>query len=431
MKQDGQIWDVLVVGGGAAGLMAAGFAARQGAGVLVLERNARMARKLMITGKGRCNLTNDCDRDTLIAHTVTNPRFLYSAFSFFSPRDVMALLEELGVPLKVERGNRVFPVSDRAVDIVDALVGFARRQGARFRQGRVADIVPQEDAVYRVSTQEGEVISARSVIVATGGLSYPATGSTGDGYAIARALGHTVVQPAPSLVPVEVEEGFCSRLQGLSLKNVTLTVRDGLRHKTVFSQLGELMFTHYGLSGPLMLSASALMRPMEPGRYTMTIDCKPGLTMEQLDARLVRDLAQNANRDFANSLSALLPRSLIPVMVALSGIEGSLKCNQVTRPMRQKFCALCKGLSLTAARFRPVEEAVVTAGGVSVQQVDPKTMQSKLRPGLYFAGEVLDVDAYTGGFNLQIAFSTGALAGQSAAQSMLSSRPDGETACKG
>lgn len=424
MKQDGRVWDVLVVGGGAAGLMAAGFAARQGAGVLVLERNARMARKLMITGKGRCNLTNDCDRDTLIAHTVSNPRFLYSAFSFFSPRDVMALFEELGVPLKVERGNRVFPASDRAVDIVDALVGFARRQGARFRQGRVLNIVEQDNpAVYRAWTADGDVISARSVVVATGGLSYPSTGSTGDGYDIASSLGHTVVQPVPSLVSVEAQEGFCSRLQGLSLKNVTLTVRDKVLHKTVFSQLGELMFAHYGLSGPLVLSASANMRPMEPGRYAMIIDCKPGLTLEQLDARLVRDLSQNANRDFANSLSALLPRSLIPVMIALSGVEGSLKCNQITRPMRQKFCALCKELPLTATRFRPVEEAVVTAGGVSVQQVDPKTMQSKLRPGLYFAGEVLDVDAYTGGFNLQIAFSTGALAGQSAAQSILASRP--------
>ena len=420
-QQTSSLWDVLVIGGGAAGLMAAGFAAGQGARTLVLERNARMARKVMITGKGRCNLTNQCDRDSLIAHTVRNPRFLYSAYAAFSPQDVMALLERLGVPLKVERGNRVFPVSDRAVDVVDALVRFASEQGARFAQGRAASVEPEAaQRKFRVATEEGEHFFARSVIVATGGMSYPATGSTGDGYRLARENGHTVVPPEPSLVPVEVHEGFCSRLQGLSLKNVTLTVRDTHRKKTIFEELGELMFTHFGLSGPLVLSASAQMRPMESGRYILQIDCKPGLSPEQLDARLVRDLSNNANRDFANSLSALLPRSLIPVIVGLSGIPGNLKCNQITRPMRLKLGSLCKSLSMTVTGFRPVEEAVVTAGGVSVREIDPKTMQSKLHPGLYFAGEVLDVDAYTGGFNLQIAFSTGALAGESAAQAACS-----------
>ena len=419
-QQTPSLWDVLVIGGGAAGLMAAGFAAGQGARTLVLERNARMARKVMITGKGRCNLTNQCDRDSLIAHTVRNPRFLYSAYAAFSPQDVMALLERLGVPLKVERGNRVFPVSDRAVDVVDALVRFASEQGARFAQGRASSVQPEAaPGEFCVVTQEGEHFFARSVIVATGGMSYPATGSTGDGYRLARENGHTVISPEPSLVPVEVHEGFCSRLQGLSLKNVTLTVRDTLRKKTIFEELGELMFTHFGLSGPLVLSASAQMQPMESGRYILQIDCKPGLSPEQLDARLVRDLGDNANRDFANSLSALLPKSLIPVMVGLSGIPGNLKCNQITRPMRLKFGSLCKSLTMTVTGFRPVEEAVVTAGGVSVRQIDPKTMQSKLHPGLYFAGEVLDVDAYTGGFNLQIAFSTGALAGESAAKAAL------------
>ncbi len=420
MAHSNEMWDVLVIGGGAAGLMAAGFAAGEGARVLVLERNARMARKVMITGKGRCNVTNACDRDTLIANTVRNPRFLYSAYSAFSPRDVMSLMEDLGVPLKVERGNRVFPVSDRAVDIVDALVSFARKSGARFLQGRARSVTPMEGQGYTVTTQEGERLSAASVIVATGGMSYPGTGSTGDGYEIARQNGHTVLEAEPSLVPLEVHEGFCSRLQGLSLKNVTLSVKDTAKnHKVVFEELGELMFTHFGLSGPLVLSASAHLRPMEPMRYQVLIDCKPGLSAEQLDARLVRDLTENANRDFANSLSALLPKSLIPVMVSLSGIPGSLKCNQITRPMRQKLCGLCKAFPLTVTGFRPVEEAVVTAGGVSVHEVDPKTMQSKRCPGLYFAGEVLDVDAYTGGFNLQIAFSTGALAGRSAARQVL------------
>ncbi len=397
-QQTSSLWDVLVIGGGAAGLMAAGFAAGQGAHTLVLERNARMARKVMITGKGRCNLTNQCDRDSLIAHTVRNSRFLYSAYAAFSPQDVMALLERLGVPLKVERGNRVFPVSDRAVDVVDALVRFASEQGARFAQGRAISVEPEAaQGKFRVVTEEGEHFFARSVIVATGGMSYPATGSTGDGYRLAQENGHTVIPPKPSLVPVEVHEGFCSRLQGLSLKNVTLMVRDTLRKKTIFEELGELMFTHFGLSGPLVLSASAQMQPMESGRYILQIDCKPGLTPEQLDARLVRDLGANANRDFANSLSALLPKSLIPVMVGLSGIPGNLKCNQITRPMRLKLGSLCKSLTMTVTGFRPVEEAVVTAGGVSVRQIDPKTMQSKLHPGLYFAGEVLDVDAYTGG----------------------------------
>lgn len=418
-QQTTRFWDILVVGGGASGLVAAGFGAGHGARTLVLERNARMARKVMITGKGRCNLTNQCDRDALIAHTVRNPRFLYSAYSAFSPQDVMALFESLGVPLKVERGNRVFPVSDRAVDVVDGLVRFASKQGAHFAQGRVDSVEPSQDEDgYCVTTDEGERFFARSVIVTTGGMSYPATGSTGDGYRIAQQNGHTIVLPEPSLVPIEVHEGFCSRLQGLSLKNITLTVQDMVKNKAIFQELGELMFTHFGLSGPLVLSASAHMRPMESGRYRMMIDCKPGLSTEQLDARLVRDLTENANRDFSNSLSSLLPKSLIPVMVSLSGIPGHLKCNQITRPMRQKLCSLCKGLALTATGFRPVEEAVVTAGGVSVKEIDPKTMQSKLHTGLYFAGEVLDVDAYTGGFNLQIAFSTGALAGRSAAQAV-------------
>ena len=406
--------DVLVIGGGAAGLMAAGTAASRGLRVVLLERNDRLAKKVRITGKGRCNVTNHCaDLQTLIAQVPGNGRFLYSAFSSFMPADTMRLFENLGVALKTERGNRVFPVSDSAHDIAEALERFAKQSGVRFATGRASELLTQDGCVTGVKTEDGTEYGCSRVIVATGGLSYPLTGSTGDGYRLAEAVGHTVVEPKPSLVPLVCHEGFCSDLMGLSLRNVTLRAVDTRKNRTIFAELGEMLFTHFGVSGPLVLSASAHMRPMERGRYALSIDLKPALTPEQLDKRVQRDFAENINRNYINALNGLLPKKLVPVVVKLSGIPASLKTNQITRRQRQDLVALLKDLRLTVTGFRPVDEAIVTSGGVKINEVDPKTMQSKLVNGLYFAGEVLDVDAYTGGFNLQIAFSTGRLAGQS------------------
>lgn len=407
--------DLIIVGAGAAGLMAAGAAARRGKRVLLLERNARPARKVMITGKGRCNVTNACPLlNDLIANVPVNGRFLYGAFSRFMPSDTMDFFEEQGVPLKIERGNRVFPASDKAVDIVDALCRYAAHPNVTFVQGRAAELLAAEGRVCGVKTHEGAAFSAPNVLLATGGLSYPATGSTGDGYQLARLAGHTIVEPRPSLAPLEVHEGWCSELQGLALKNIALTIRDADSGRLVYSDFGELLFTHFGLSGPVILSASAHMPGMRRCRYEAHIDLKPALDEKQLDSRLQRDFLQNANRVFANSLDALLPRKLIPVFVRLSGIAPGLKVNQVTREMRLSLAALLKDFSLTITGFRPIEEAIVTSGGVSTKEINAKTMESKLLPGLYFAGELIDVDGYTGGFNLQIAFSTGRLAGQSA-----------------
>ncbi len=409
--------DLIVVGAGAAGLMAAGTAARRGLRVLLLERNARPARKVMITGKGRCNVTNVCPLlNDLIANVPVNGRFLYGAFSRFMPSDTMDFFEEQGVPLKIERGNRVFPESDRAVDIVDALCRYASHKNVALIQGRVTQLLMEEGRVCGAATQDGEPFFAPNVLLATGGLSYPGTGSTGDGYALARKIGHTIVEPRPSLVPVNVHEGWCSELQGLALKNIAVAIRDTDSFRTVYTDFGELLFTHFGLSGPVILSASAHMRQMRRGRYEVHIDLKPALDDRQLDIRLQRDFLKNANRVFANSLDALLPRKLIPVIVRLSGIAPGLKVNQVTKEMRQNLAALLKDLTLTVTSFRPIEEAIVTSGGVSTKEINAKTMESKLLPGLYFAGELIDVDGYTGGFNLQIAFSTGHLAGQSVKQ---------------
>ena len=405
--------DVLVIGGGAAGLMAAGTAASRGLRVTLLERNERLAKKVRITGKGRCNVTNNCaDLQSLIAQVPGNGRFLYSAFSSFMPADTMHFFEEQGVPLKTERGNRVFPESDSAHDIAEALVRFAKKAGVRFAVGRAAELLVRDGNVFGAVTEDGTMYDCSRVIVATGGLSYPLTGSTGDGYRLAESVGHTVVEPKPSLVPLVCHEGFCSDLMGLSLRNVTLHAIDNQKHRTVYSELGEMLFTHFGVSGPLVLSASAHMRQMERGRYTLSIDLKPALTAEQLDRRVQRDFSENINRNYINALNGLLPKKLVPVIVKLSGIPASLKTNQITREQRQKLVDLLKDLRLTVTGFRPVDEAIVTSGGVKTAEVDPKTMQSKLVGGLFFAGEVLDVDAYTGGFNLQIAFSTGRLAGQ-------------------
>lgn len=408
---------IIIAGGGAAGLMAAYSAALKyrngGAVITVLEKNGRPARKLMITGKGRCNVTNNCDLDTLIANVPQNGKFLFSAFSGFGTQDTMSFFESLGVPLKTERGGRVFPVSDKASDIVDALVKAVREKGVRIIHSSAAEILADSGRVSGVRTRDGEVFEADSVILATGGLSYPVTGSTGDGYKIARALGHTVTELRPSLVPITVREGFCTRLAGLSLKNVTLSVFEEGKRKPVFSELGELLFTHFGISGPLALSASAHMRRMGRTEYTGVVDLKPALDIKRLDSRVLRDFENEKNRDFRNSLDRLLPKSIIPVIISISGIAPETKVNQISREQREALCAAVKGLTLHLTGFRSVEEAIITGGGISVKEIDPSSMESKLVKGLFFAGEIIDVDAYTGGFNLQIAFSTGYAAGRS------------------
>ena len=405
--------EVVVVGGGAAGLMAAGRAARRGYRVTVVERNPRPARKVMITGKGRCNVTNNCSVQECVSQTPSNGRFLYSAFSGFSPADTMALFEQLGVPLKTERGNRVFPQSDKAVDIVDALVKYAKDGGARFVNGRVTELCIEDGVCTGVRLEDGRELPAFAVVVCTGGCSYPQTGSTGDGYALARQAGHTVVDPRPSLVPLTVSEDWCPDLQGLSLKNSALTVTDTHSGKTVYTVFGEMLFTHYGVSGPMVLSASAHLREMQAGRYRLSIDLKPALTAQQVDARLVREFDEQKNTCVGNTLTSVLPRSLIPVVLRLAAVAGEQKCHSVTKEQRLRLGGVMKALSLTVTGFRPLAEAIVTAGGVSTKEVRASTMESKLVSGLYFAGEVLDVDAYTGGFNLQIAFSTGVCAGES------------------
>lgn len=403
---------VIVVGGGAAGLMAAGKAARRGYAVTVVERNARPARKVMITGKGRCNVTNASSVQDCVANVPGNGRFLYSAFSNFSPSDTMAFFEEQGVPLKVERGNRVFPVSDKAVDIVDALVRYAKNGGVRFVAGRITELCLEDGVCTGVRLEDGSTLPAYAVIVCTGGCSYPGTGSTGDGYALAKQAGHTVIAPRPSLAPLTVQEEWCPDLQGLSLKNSALTVTDTKSGKVIYSDFGEMLFTHFGVSGPMILSASAHMREMAPARYRLHIDLKPALTPEQVDARLVREFEEQKNTCLGNAMGALLPRSLIAAVLRLAGVEGERKCHSVTKEERRRLGEVLKNLSLNVEGFRPIAEAIVTAGGVSTREISAATMESKLVSGLYFAGEVIDVDAYTGGFNLQIAFATGVAAGE-------------------
>jgi len=406
---------IVIIGAGAAGLMAAYSAAVKAEGnakIVVIEKNERPARKLMITGKGRCNVTNNCDIDTLISNIPQNPRFLYSAFSMFSSKDTIEFFENCNVPLKTERGNRVFPVSDKAVDIVDALVNKVKKSGVKIINGQAERIVSDNGAVSGVLLKNGQLLPADSIIVATGGLSYPLTGSTGDGYRFAEQAGHTVTPLRASLVPLECHEGFCSKLSGLSLKNVKLSVFEEGKKKLIFSELGEMLFTHFGISGPLVLSASAYIKNIEQKKYTAVIDLKPALSFEQLDNRILRDFAELQNKDFSNSLDKLLPKSLIPVIVSLSGISADTKVNSIDRESRLRLCELLKCFTLNVTKLRPVEEAVITRGGVCVKEINPATMESKLLKGLYFAGEVIDVDAFTGGFNLQIAFSTGFAAGQ-------------------
>lgn len=408
------MFDVCVIGGGAAGLIAAGAAAGRGLKTVILERNEKVARKVMITGKGRCNVTNYCTLlNDLIANIPVNGRFLFSAFSKFMPADTMEFFEDWGVPLKVERGDRVFPESDKASDIVDALRRFALTSGATVVTGRAKELIINDGAVEGVLTYDGDVINAKSVIIATGGKSYPLTGSTGDGYILAEQSGHTIVEPKPSLVPLEVHEGWCSDVMGLSLRNIEIRVEDTEKYRCIYKDFGEMLFTHFGVSGPVILSASSHMRDMKKGKYELYIDLKPALDEEKLDKRIQRDFLENSNKNFINALDALLPKKLVPVIVKLSGIRPSQKVNQITRAERENLVYLLKNLKLTINGFRPIDEAIITSGGVSVKDINPKDMMSKKVNNLYFAGEVIDVDGYTGGFNLQIAFSTGMLAGKS------------------
>lgn len=409
-------YDVIVVGAGPAGMLAAATAAQYGRQVLLLEHKDRPGRKLGITGKGRCNLTNQTGIDQIVAAFPRGGRFLFSALSRFTPQDVMNLFEGLGVPLKTERGNRVFPQSDKARDVVDALVNYLKDSGVKLLCGaHVHKLLLENGAAAGVEcrTRQGEeTFFAPKVLLAGGGISYPGTGSDGSCYTLAKQAGHTLVPLTASLVPIVTAEDWPKQAQGLSLKNVALTVTDRTTGKKVFEKQGEMLFTHFGVSGPLVLSASVWMRPMEPGRYALSIDLKPALTPEQLDARLIRDFEEKSNRDFCNALDSLLPKKLIDSVVALSGIPPHQKVNAITKAQRQELAKLLKHLPLTAQEFRPIAEAIVTGGGVSLKEVSPKTMESKLVKGLYIAGELLDVDGYTGGFHLQMAFSTGYAAGE-------------------
>ncbi|MBS5733441.1 MAG: NAD(P)/FAD-dependent oxidoreductase [Clostridiales bacterium] len=406
---------IAVVGGGAAGMMAAGTAGENGAAVTLFEQNTELGKKLLITGKGRCNLTNQCGEREFLEHVVRHPRFLYSAIYAFPPARTISFFEQLGCPCKTERGQRVFPVSDRAVDVRNALERYLMQNQVQRVHEKVCGIVAQKGVVRGVQTTTG-FFSCDAVILATGGLSYPGTGSTGDGYAFARSLGHTVTPTFPSLVPLEIEGNDCARMQGLSLKNTALRVRDISDGREIYRDFGEMLFTHFGVSGPMVLSASAHLDPQHVQTYRLELDLKPALDEKMLDHRLLADFSAGKNRDLINIMSGLLPHKMIDVFLDRCGIDPHKKVHDITKLERRAMCTHLKHFSLQVKGFRPVREAIITAGGVDVGQIDPKTMSSRLVQGLYFAGEMIDTDAYTGGFNLQIAFATGFLAGRAAAQ---------------
>ncbi|MEE1061446.1 MAG: NAD(P)/FAD-dependent oxidoreductase [Ruminococcus sp.] len=404
---------VIVVGGGAAGLMAAGTAAVLGADVVLIEKNHRVGRKIMITGKGRCNVTNNCDVQTFIRNVPVNGKFLYSAINSFTPQDAMDFFEMHGLTLKTERGNRVFPVSDKAVDVVDTLKYFVKDSGCTIVEDTAQSLIIEDGYVVGVKCS-GNTYYADSVIVCCGGKSYPLTGSTGDGYILAKQAGHTVTEIKPSLVPLETKNFDCKAVQGLSLKNVSIEIKDTEKNKAVYKDFGEMLFTHFGLSGPMILSASSHLRDAESGKYTASIDLKPALSEEQLEKRLQHDFDENANKDVSNSFSKLLPKKIIIPVLRRWGVPFDKKCNSITKEERKNLCSVLKNFDVEIGGFRPVEEAIITSGGVKTSELNPKTMESKLVSGLFFAGEVIDCDAYTGGFNLQIAWCTGRLAGMSA-----------------
>lgn len=423
---------VVVIGGGAAGMMAAIAASKQGCRVILCEKNEKLGKKLYITGKGRCNVTNACERDKFFENVVSNPKFLYSAYHEFDNAAMMALLENNGCSLKTERGERVFPVSDHASDVTAALERLLRKQGVKVRFGAAVRGLLTEEAAKEVKDkspaaektrapengshitgvvlEDGEQIMASAVVLATGGLSYQSTGSTGDGYRMAEELGHTIKECSPALVPIETKEDWCAALQGLSLKNVELTMHCGT--KKVWQGFGELLFTHFGISGPLALTASSYYGSCKDKEHVVfTLDLKPALTEEQLDRRILREFEGNRNKSLKNVIGSLYPAKLTPVMIALSGIDPDRKIHEITKREREVLVRLTKGLTMQSAGLRGFAEAVITRGGVSVKEVNPSTMESKRVKGLYFAGEILDLDALTGGFNLQIAWSTGHLAG--------------------
>lgn len=425
-KPDENLSDSLcIVGGGAAGLMCGCIAAESGAKVVIFEQNrsektlasekafdnAYLGKKLLITGKGRCNLTNACTREVFMKNIPRNAKFLFGAYSAFPPEKVMEYFESHGLSLKVERGERVFPTSDRALDVLRTLKDILSRSGVTFIRTKITDL-RRDGEVFFLVGEDGTIYRTENAVLATGGLSYPVTGSTGDGYRFAENLGHTVEKPVPSLVPLVSGDAFCKRLQGLSLRNVTLTLKN-TAGKTVYSELGELLFTHFGLSGPLVLSASAHMEKI-PSDYSLSIDLKPALDEGTLDHRIVSDFSKNPNRAYKNALSELLPSKLIPVFAERSGIAGDRQVNGITKTERAVIVRLLKNFTVSIADFRPINEAIITRGGVSVKEVNPSTMESKRISGLYFIGEILDTDGYTGGFNLQIAFSTAYLAAKAA-----------------
>lgn len=405
-----QLYDLAVIGGGAAGLLCAVTAAERGKSVALIEPNERLGWKLRLTGKGRCNITNDCDVKTVLAHMPGGGRFLYGALTRFTPADTMAWFSERGLPLKTERGNRVFPVSDNANDVADLLSALCRRNGVTHLRTRALGLALTDGAVSGVKTERG-LVRCAAAAVCTGGLSYPRTGSTGDGYRLAKTVGHRVTPTRPSLVPLVSPDPWCAELQGFSLKNVRLTAYEN--EKAVYREQGEMLFTHFGVSGPLVLSASAHMQHWGEAGYRLEIDLKPALDEETLDRRLLRDFEKYATREFKNALGDLAGRSMIPVLVKLSGIPEDTRVSSLTREQRHALLHLLKAFPVSLSGTRPIDEAIVTAGGVDVKEIDPRSMQSRLIPGLYFAGEVLDLDAYTGGFNLQIAWSTGHLVGMS------------------
>ena len=399
----------MVVGGGAAGMMASLIAAERGRRVLLLEHQEQLGRKLRITGKGRCNVCNNTGSASVMKAVMSNPKFLYSALDAFPPFAVISFFENSGVPLKTERGNRVFPLSDNAHDVADTLLQRMKRAGVRVVTDEARRVLTEDGAVSGVKTRSG-FFPCSHVLLATGGLSYSRTGSNGLGHKMAEELGHRLIPPRPSLVPLVSEDADCREMQGFSLKNVVLTAFDG-EDRVIYSELGEMLFTHFGVSGPLVLSASAHMRDFEHQHYRLEIDLKPGLDEAKLDLRLLRDFEEVKNRDFRHALDRLAGRSMIPVLLRRSGIREDTKVHSVTREQRRRLVELFKHFQISVTGPRPIEEAIITAGGVDVREVDPRTMQSKLVPGLFFAGELLDLDAYTGGFNLQIAWSTGYVAG--------------------
>lgn len=415
--------EVIVIGGGAAGVMAAIAAADTGASVTIIEKNEKLGKKLYITGKGRCNITNNSDIQNLLLHVVSNPKFLYSAFSAFNSRDLMDFLEKSGLKLQTERGSRVFPASGKSSDVIKTFRCALEKRNVRIYYKTEVQKINTEEGIFKSvdikyldgSGRKGtETIKSDAVIIATGGISYPSTGSTGDGYKFALDTGHTVKETSPSLVPLNIKESLAKELQGLSLRNVELTLMKG--KKILFKEMGEMLFTHFGISGPLVLTASCYISGKDITGMKFIIDLKPALTNQQLNERILRDFSECKNSCFKNSLGRLLPAKLIPVIVALSGINPDKKVNSVTKQERTWLADLLKGLVITPESLRSYNEAVITKGGIMVKEISPATMESKKIKGMYFAGEVIDVDAMTGGYNLQIAWSTGFLAGKSAAK---------------